>query len=123
MRLNLKKKSSSKLWARFKKKIRVRKKIDGTTVRPRLSVFRSAKHIYAQIIDDSNGRTLVSASTLELEIKVSGNREAAKEVGGAIAKKALAHQIENVVFDRNGLLYHGRVKSLAEGAREAGLKF
>lgn len=123
MRINLKSKSSDKLWSRFKKKIRVRKKISGSEERPRLSVFRSARHIYAQIIDDSQGRTLVSASTVELEIAKAGNRDAAKAVGEAIAKKALAKNIENVVFDRSGLLYHGRVKSLADGAREAGLKF
>lgn len=123
MRINLKSKSSDKLWSRFKKKIRVRKKINGSEERPRLSIFRSARHIYAQIIDDSQGRTLVSASTVELEIAKAGNKDAAKAVGEAIAKKALAKNIENVVFDRSGLLYHGRVKSLADGAREAGLKF
>lgn len=123
MRINLKSKSSDKLWSRFKKKIRVRKKINGTEERPRLSIFRSAKHIYAQIIDDSQGRTLVSASTVELEMTKAGNVKGAKAVGEAIAKKALAKNIESVVFDRSGLLYHGRVKSLADGAREAGLKF
>jgi large subunit ribosomal protein L18 len=106
---------------------RVRKKISGTPERPRLSVFRSSKNIYAQIIDDINGQTLVSASTLDeaikSEISTGGNKDAAKAVGTAVAKKAIEKGIENVVFDRNGYLYHGRVQELANGAREAGLKF
>lgn len=104
---------------------RVRKKITGTPERPRLNVFRSNKNIYAQIIDDVNGKTLVSASTLEegFEISNGGNAEAAKVVGKAIAERAVKAGIENVVFDRAGYIYHGRVKELSEAAREAGLKF
>ena len=106
---------------------RVRNKISGTADRPRLNVYRSLNNIYAQVIDDTTGNTLVSASTLDEEIKGSvkntGNKEAAKAVGEAIAKRALAKGIEEVTFDRGGFLYHGRVKELADGAREAGLKF
>ena len=107
---------------RQKKHWRSRNKINGTAVRPRLAVFRSTQHIYAQIIDDTVGNTLVSASTLE--VKVDGTKsDAAKAVGAAVAKKALEKGIEKVVFDRGGNLYHGRIKALAEGAREAGLDF
>lgn len=106
---------------------RIRKTVQGTPERPRLNVYRSLKHIYAQIIDDVEGRTLVSASTLDSEIKNSvnntGNKEAAKAVGKLVAKRALDKGIKTVVFDRGGYLYHGRVKELAEGARENGLKF
>lgn len=104
---------------------RVRKDVHGTPERPRLSVFRSNKNISAQIIDDVNGVTLVAASSLEkrLEIANGGNKEAAKQVGEVIAKRALEKGIEIVAFDRGGFLYHGRVKELADGAREAGLKF
>jgi len=112
---------------RIRKHIRVRKKIFGTSDRPRLCVFRSAKHIYAQIIDDTKGTTLVAASTLDkaLEGKLAstGNKAAAREVGKLIGSKALEKGIKKVVFDRGGYLYHGRVKELAEGAREAGLEF
>jgi large subunit ribosomal protein L18 len=108
--------------ARLKRQARVRKKIRGTTECPRLSVFRSAKHIYAQIIEDVTGKTLVSASTLGTDIDGGGNIEAAKAVGSSIAKKALDNNITNVVFDRNGFLYQGRIQALAEAAREAGLK-
>jgi len=112
---------------RIRKHIRVRKKIFGTSDRPRLCVFRSAKHIYAQIIDDTKGTTLVAASTLDkaLEGKLAstGNKAAAREVGKLIGSKALEKGIKQVVFDRGGYLYHGRVKELAEGAREAGLEF
>ncbi len=112
---------------RVKKHNRMRNKIQGTTERPRLAVFRSEKHIYAQIIDDMTGTTLVAASTVEKDIKASvkatSNVEAAAAVGTAIAKKAVAKGIEEVVFDRGGFLYHGRVKALAEAAREAGLQF
>ncbi|MFY9213204.1 MAG: 50S ribosomal protein L18, partial [Tissierellaceae bacterium] len=99
--------------------MRVRKKISGTSELPRLNVFRSGKHIYAQIIDDVAGSTLVSASTLDksLNLTSTGNKEAARAVGELIAKKALEKGIENVVFDRGGYIYHGRVQSLAEGAR------
>jgi len=104
---------------------RVRKKISGTTNRPRLNVYRSGKHIYAQLIDDINGSTLVSASTLDKELELSStkNKEAAKAVGQLIAKRALEKDIEEIVFDRSGYIYHGRIKELAEGARESGLKF
>lgn len=112
---------------RLRKHDRVRKKIEGTSERPRLNVFRSLKNIYVQVIDDSTGTTLVAASTLDEAVKgkleQSGNKEAAKEVGKLIARKALDKGIKQVVFDRGGYLYHGRVKELAEGAREAGLDF
>lgn len=105
--------------------LRVRKKINGTPERPRLNIYRSTNHIYAQIIDDSIGQTLVSASTLDKSPNLTSthNKEAAKYVGEAIAKKALEKGIDEVVFDRGGYIYHGRVKELAEAAREAGLKF
>ncbi len=112
---------------RQRKHARVRKKISGTSERPRLCVFRSLSHIYAQIIDDVTGNTLVSASSLDAEIKgqvkSTENCEAAKLVGELIAKRALDKNVEDVVFDRSGYLYHGRIAALAEGAREAGLKF
>ena len=110
--------------ARLKRHVRVRSKVSGTADCPRLDVFRSAKHIYAQVIDDVKGVTLVSASTVEKDFGAyGGNKEAAKKVGELIAKRALEKGIENVVFDRGGYIYHGRVKELAEGAREGGLKF
>ncbi len=113
--------------ARFKRKKRIRKKIHGTPQRPRLSVFRSARHTYAQIIDDSQGYTLTTASTVDSEVKNAPKFEnkvaAAKFVGKLIGGRALDKGIKEVVFDRNGFLYHGRVKSLSEGAREAGLVF
>lgn len=105
---------------------RVRKKVSGTNLRPRLAVFRSNCHIYAQIIDDSTGCTLASASTLSkelCEVKNGGNIAAAKQVGSLIAQKALENQITTVVFDRGGFIYHGRIKALAEAAREHGLQF
>ena len=112
-------------WLRRKK--RVRKRIRGTTGRPRLCVYRSLKHIYAQIIDDTRGQTLVASSTLDRELrgKLQGLKkvEKAREVGRLIARRALERGIKRVVFDRNGFLYHGRVKALAEGAREGGLEF
>ena len=112
---------------RVRKHVRVRKKISGTAARPRLDVFRSLSHIYAQIIDDEKGVTLVAASTLDKAIKdkieFGGNVEAAKEVGKLVAEKALEAGITEVVFDRGGYPYHGRVKALADSAREAGLKF
>jgi large subunit ribosomal protein L18 len=110
--------------SRLKRQARVRKKIRGTNECPRLSVFRSAKHIYAQIIEDVTGKTLVAASTLgkDIDLVGSGNINAAKAVGSSIAKKALDLNITNVVFDRNGFLYQGRVQALADAAREAGLK-
>jgi large subunit ribosomal protein L18 len=113
--------------ARLKRHLRVRKKIEGTTVRPRLNIFRSSKHMYAQIIDDTKGITLVAASTQDKELKDAvgngGNVEAARKVGELIAKRAKAKGVEAVVFDRGGYLYHGRVQALADAAREAGLQF
>ncbi|HEX2770097.1 MAG TPA: 50S ribosomal protein L18 [Geobacteraceae bacterium] len=113
--------------ARVKRQVRVRKKIKGTPARPRLNVFKSARHIYAQLIDDTTGKALVAASTVmgevNSELKYTGNIEAARKVGAAVAKLALAREITAVVFDRNGFLYHGRVKALAESARENGLTF
>lgn len=117
----------SKNDARLKRQVRVRKKIRGTSERPRLNVFKSSRHIHAQIIDDTTGTTLVSASTISPDIKAgleyTGNVDAAKNVGAAIAKKALENNIKAVVFDRNGFLYHGRIKALADAARENGLSF
>lgn len=113
--------------ARRKRHLRVRKKISGTNERPRLSVFRSAKHIYAQLIDDEKGVTLASASTIDKELsgklKNGGDVEAARKVGELIAERAKAKGYERVVFDRGGYLYHGRIKALADAAREAGLQF
>ena len=109
---------------RLKRHVRVRGKISGTPERPRLNVFRSNANIYAQIIDDVNGVTLVSANTLEKEFEgATGNCEAAKKVGAVLAERAKAKGIDQVVFDRGGYIYHGRVAALAEGAREAGLEF
>lgn len=106
---------------------RVRKKVSGTPERPRLSIYRSLNNIYAQVIEDENGRTIVSASTLDKEIKASiksgGNTDAAKAVGELVAKRAQEKGIKSVVFDRGGYLYHGRVKAVAEAAREGGLEF
>lgn len=110
--------------ARLKRHKRVRGKITGTSARPRLNVFRSNTNIYAQIIDDTAGVTLVAASSIEKEFEgYGGNKEAAKKVGLMIAKKALEKNITTVVFDRGGYIFHGRVKELAEGAREGGLVF
>jgi len=102
---------------------RIREKLSGTAERPRLNVYRSLNHIYAQLIDDMGGKTIVSASTREAKIKTGGNLAAAKEVGKQIAQKAKAKGVEKIVFDRGGYLYHGRIKALADAAREAGLKF
>lgn len=119
--------TSSRLVSRLKRKKRIRKNIFGNQERPRLSVFKSSKHIYAQIIDDTKGTTLVSASTLDKEYtdnKVEGKKvEIAKAIGNLIGKRAVDSGIKQVVFDRNGFLYHGRVKALSDGAREAGLNF
>ena len=109
---------------RLKRHRRVRAKISGTAERPRLAVFRSSKNIYAQLIDDVAGNTLVAAASNEKDFGIyGGNCEAAKKVGALIAERALAKGIENVVFDRGGYVYHGRVQALAEAARESGLKF
>lgn len=108
---------------RVRRHVRVRTKISGTPECPRLNVFRSNTHIHAQIIDDVNGKTLVAASSVDMKLANGGNVEAAKTVGAEIAKRALAANITNVVFDRGGYVYTGRVKALADAAREAGLKF
>ncbi|MBI5905134.1 MAG: 50S ribosomal protein L18 [Deltaproteobacteria bacterium] len=118
---------SQKDIARQNRKTRIRKRIFGTEQKPRLSVFRSAKHIYAQLVIDSTGSTILAASTLSPEIRAEigelDKSDAAKKVGQWIGKKAVEKNIHQVVFDRNGFLYHGRVKALADGARESGLKF
>jgi large subunit ribosomal protein L18 len=119
--------SDAKTEARLKRKRRIRKKLEGTASRPRLSVFRSAKHIYAQLIDDTLGQTLVSASSNEAAMRESAEAGSkvskAKLVGKLIGERALEKGFKLIVFDRNGFLYHGRVKALSEGAREAGLDF
>jgi large subunit ribosomal protein L18 len=115
------------LTAREKRKQRIRKKISGTTERPRLTVYKSLKHMYAQIVDDTTGNTLVSVSTgskgLKDEVKEDGKTDAAKKVGAAIARAALEKGVKRVVFDRNGFDYHGRVAAVAQAARDAGLEF
>jgi large subunit ribosomal protein L18 len=112
---------------RQKRHMRIRQKVAGTPEKPRLNIYRSLNNIYAQIIDDTKGITIVSASTLDKEVKdklnSTGNKEAAKFVGKLIGKKAVEKGIDQVVFDRGGYVYHGRVKELADGARESGLKF
>lgn len=119
--------SSKRKEARKKRQLRVRKKVIGTPEQPRLNVFRSEKHIYAQIVDDYSGTTLTAASSVDKELKGKitggGNTEAAKTVGQLIAERASGKGIKQVVFDRAGYLYHGRVKALADAAREKGLKF
>ena len=117
-------KKTNRKFERTRRHIRVRRKISGTAERPRLCVYRSNTNIYAQIIDDVAGKTLVSASTLEKEVKTKkANKEAAKEIGSLIAKRAKEAKISNVVFDRGGYIYNGVVKELAEAAREGGLEF
>ena len=121
-------KTNPRTTARLRRKKSIRKKISGTAARPRLAIFRSSNHIYAQIIDDTVGRTLASASTMSAEFKEnaeghSGNKAAAQKVGNLIAEKAQAQGIKQVIFDRGGFLYHGRVKALADAARESGLEF
>ena len=119
-------KTNPRTKSRLRRKMHIRKIVRGTAARPRLSVFRSANHIYAQIINDDTGTTLVSASTQAGDAKSKGhkgNKDAAVEIGTSIAKKALDAGINTVTFDRNGFLYHGRVQALADAAREAGLQF
>jgi large subunit ribosomal protein L18 len=118
-------KTSEKQKIRFKRKARIRARVEGTLARPRLAVFRSNSHIYVQLIDDVKGHTLVSASTTEAELKkdAGGSVEGAKKVGHLVAKRALAKNLNQVVFDRSGYLYHGRIKAVADAAREGGLKF
>jgi large subunit ribosomal protein L18 len=116
----------SKVDPRIKRKERIRRKLSGTAARPRLTVYKSLKHIYAQLVDDSTGKTLAFASSLSKELKGQdeGDKKAdAKRVGTLVAQKAKAAKIEEVVFDRNGFPYHGRIAAVADGAREAGLKF
>lgn len=108
---------------RLARHARLRKRVSGTPEKPRLAVFRSLKHISAQIIDDTTGHTLVSASSREKDLKATGNKEGAKKVGSAIAERAKKAGLSTVIFDRGGFQYHGRVASLADGAREAGLEF
>lgn len=119
--------TNKRLKSRQNRKIRVRKKVSGTSARPRLCVFRSTSHIYAQVINDHDGITLVEASSVSPdirgELKHGGNVESAQKVGVLVAKKALAKNIKKVVFDRGGYLYHGRVKTLADAARGEGLEF
>ena len=121
MRLFFRKRTHARVVSRLKNRVRVRKKISGTEARPRLTVFRSGKHMYAQIVDDTLGKTLVSASSLKLG--KGGSVEAAKTVGQELAKAAVSKNIKSVVFDRSGYVYRGRVKALADGAREVGLEF
>lgn len=123
MAVQYSKKTDKKSVSRFKKKMRVRKKILGTTERPRLSVFKSASHLYAQIIDDAAGKTLAACSSVEEKMGKSKNKDAAKKIGAELAKRAQSKNVTQVVFDRNGYRYHGKVKELADAAREAGLKF
>ncbi len=119
--------AAKRLTGRSRRKQRVRKKVQGTAERPRLTVYRSLRHIYAQVINDTTGQTLAAASTLSKELqgklKTSGNTEAAQVVGEFVAQKALEQGIKQVVFDRNGFIYHGRIKTLAEAARQKGLDF
>ncbi len=117
--------TSQKQVVRFKRKRRIRARVEGSTEKPRLSVFRSNRHLYVQLIDDAKGVTLVAASTNEEELrdKVGGTIDGAKTLGGLVAKRALAKNITSIVFDRSGYLYHGRIKALADSAREGGLKF
>lgn len=116
-------KKTNKNAERVRRHKRVRKVVNGTPDCPRLNVFRSNSHIYAQVIDDTTGTTICSASSLELKLENGGNIDAAKKVGAAVAEKCKEHNIESVRFDRGGYVYHGRVQALADAAREAGLKF
>lgn len=122
MKLKIRKHTSQREVNRNRKKIRIRKVVKGTDERPRLCIFRSNKHVYAQVINDVKGATLVAASSLAIDEKLAG-MELAKRVGQEVAKLAIAKNIKDVVFDRNGYIYHGQVKAMADGAREAGLNF
>lgn len=125
MAIKIRKRTSEKQQIRYKRKRRIRAKIEGTSESPRLSLFRSNSNIYVQLIDDVKGATLVAASTVDEDVKTKSTSsiEGAKAVGQLIAKRALAKGIDSIVFDRSGYLYHGRVKALADAARESGLKF
>lgn len=121
MRLKFHKRSKQKIISRLKNRVRIRRKISGSTERPRMCVFRSSKHMYAQIVDDVTGKTLACTSTKLLGL--TSNKDGSKAIGQEIAKKALEKNIKSVVFDRSGYVFHGRVKAVADGAREAGLNF
>ena len=121
MKLKFRKRASQKTIARAKNKVRIRRKVKGDAERPRLCIYRSGRHIYAQVVDDDKGITLAAASTLKSGL--GSNRDAAKKIGTDIAKMALGKNIKRVVFDRSGYVYHGRIQALAEGAREGGLNF
>ncbi len=122
MKLRVSKHRDAKSANRLKKKIRIRKTVNGTSERPRLCVFRSSKHIYAQVINDVEQKTILTVSSLKLDQKLNG-KDMAKHVGKAVAEASIKQGIKSVVFDRNGFIYHGRVQSLADGAREGGLSF
>lgn len=122
MKVIIKKSFSERLANRLSKKTRIRKKVNGSAERPRLCIYRSLNHMYAQVVDDVTKKTLFEASSLDISQKMSLSKKAI-EVGKILAEKAKKHNIDNVVFDRNGFIYHGRVKSLADSARENGLKF
>src|SRR4051794_32633701 len=124
MATKIRRSTSQKQAVRFKRKLRIRSKIEGSVAKPRLSVFRSNRHLYVQLVDDVKGHTLVAASTGEEELKNKhgGTIEGAKVLGNLVAKRALAKNISEIVFDRSGYLYHGRIKALADAAREGGLK-
>ncbi len=123
MRIRTTKHTASKAVSREKKKLRIRKKVTGSAERPRLCIFRSARHVYAQVIDDVSGATLVAASTLDTDGVKGANKDACMAIGREVAKRAIGKNIKVVVFDRNGYLYHGRVKALADAARAGGLEF
>ena len=125
MATKIRRQTNPKQVIRFKRKRRIRARIEGSSERPRLSVFRSNRHIYVQLIDDVTGSTLVSASTLEEQFKdkLGGSIEGAKGLGEVLSKRAAAKNIKQIVFDRSGYLYHGRIKALADAAREGGLQF
>ncbi len=125
MATKIRQKTNPKQVIRFKRKRRIRASLEGSNEKPRLSVFRSNRHLYVQLVDDLKGHTLVAASTLEEELKdkLGGSIEGAKTLGNLLAKRALAKNITQIVFDRSGYLYHGRIKALADAAREGGLKF
>ena len=125
MATKIRQKTSQKQVVRFKRKRRIRARVEGNAERPRLSVFRSNRNMFVQLVDDVKGHTLVSVSSLEEDFKGKsrGSIEGAKSMGNLVAKRALAKNISQIVFDRSGYLYHGRIKALADAAREAGLKF
>ena len=123
MKLNLRKRTANRVTTRMKNKSRIRKKVQGTAERPRLCVYRSGRNMYAQVVDDVKMHTIIGTSTLKLNLQKKSSCEAAKALGAEVAKLAKEKKINNVVFDRSGYVYHGRVKAVADGAREAGLNF